>query len=62
MVGLARQPDFNEDAAATYLADSGVDLEVLERAWNATGAMADDELDTMFGLFTTVSIGKPKPL
>ena len=62
MVGLTRQPDFNEDVAATYLADCGIDLEVLERAWSATGAMANDELDKMFGLFTTVSIGKPKPL
>ena len=61
MVDLMHQPHFDEDVASAYLADSGVNLETLERAWNAPpGALTDEEFVDMLGLFRTVSIGKPK--
>lgn len=61
---LCRNPDFDEEMAMTYFADSGVNLEPLERAWNAQPgvAMTDEEFRSMLGLFRTISIGKPANL
>ena len=63
LVDLGRQPDFNAPMARAYFAESGVNLEPLERSLGAQPgeAMGDDEFVDMLGLLRTISIFRPAP-